>query len=618
VETEAKFIVPGEEAFARLRSVERFGPYERRDEHTKVVHDRYVDTPDHRFYRKQLYVRLRESKQGDILLTIKSLGEPPKGAVHAREEYQVQIPTLTRADWPESEVRTMVEEVAGDQPLADLVGIDQTRTVSSLYDGSRAVAELSLDKVTVQTANEPLTLYELEAELLPEGLPSDLKTLERVFSDEYGLAPQPLTKFERAMTLAEPGKVQHNGKSPSDTPNPHKKKHAASNNHVEPLLESGLAAPTAVVNGSGDAGSPTRNLSADRAPTVPVSTLPTPSNTDTSPQDDTASDDALKATDSSDTALRKIIAAYYKDMTSSEDGTLKGEDPEALHDMRVATRRMRAALRVLGPYLHKDCPARMKRGLKEVAHSLGTVRDLDVLITNAQTFRNTLPEDSRPGVDGLIESWQANRAKARDLLADLLGSKDYKRFKSSVRKFIKQRDPGGPTDALAGGELHPYQVRHIAPSAILGRYEAVRSFEALTPEAESATNANTSPSPIEQLHALRISGKYLRYTLEFFRDILPAEATDLIRDITTMQDQLGQLHDADVASGLVRAYIDKQNKRRKKGAPARDAQDIPPGLAAYLKDREAAVHTIHTDFHSTWASLQSPPWRARLSVVILA
>src|SRR5437879_5367273 len=103
LETEAKFVVPGKATFARLRAVERFGPYEKRGETTKTVHDRYVDTPDHRFYNSQLYVRLREGKDGDILLTIKRLGEPPQGAVHARDEYQIQVPSMERKDWPEGE-----------------------------------------------------------------------------------------------------------------------------------------------------------------------------------------------------------------------------------------------------------------------------------------------------------------------------------------------------------------------------------------------------------------------------------------------------------------------------------------------------------------------------------
>lgn len=635
LETEAKFIVPGEPTFTRLREVERFGPYEKRDEKIKNYHDRYVDTPDHSFYHKQLYVRLRESKEGDILLTIKRLGAPPEGAIHARDEYQVEVPSLARAEWPASEVRDMVEEVAGEQPLSDLVGIDQERTVSNLYQGERAVAELSLDAVTIQTAHEPVTIYELEAELLPEGMTSDLRILERILSEQYGLAPQPLTKFERAMMMADTDTPYSNGSNGPTTSKRRRKKRTnesadaaspSANGHNEPLLESGLNEPAAVVAGTGDMGASTRNLSAERAPTIPVSSPEKEPEAPSKPEDKKQL--KLQRTDTADTASRKIIGPYFDAMLSKEEGAVEGSDPEAVHDMRVATRRMRSALRVLEPYLREGPPSEVRRGLKAVAQSLGAVRDLDVLIEHAEKFRDDLSEEEQGDLDGLLDSWKSNRDRARKRLLRLLESKDYGRFKERLAKFVEQHEKAARSKQHVT-ELEPYQVRHIAPIAILTRYESVRSFEALasgdegrktkeegssdgeTPRASASAGAPT----IEQLHALRISGKYLRYTLECFRETLPGEATTLIRDVTTMQDQLGALHDADVASGLIEDYVAGERKRQKK---AGSEYAVPPGLAAYVEERQAAIRNIHTDFSSTWAKLQSPEWRAKLSVVLLA
>jgi CHAD domain-containing protein len=268
-----------------------------------------------------------------------------------------------------------------------------------------------------------------------------------------------------------------------------------------------------------------------------------------------------------------------------------------------------------------------------VAQSLGAVRDLDVLIDNAEKFLDALPEEERDDLDGLLQSWKSVRDKARRRLLTLLESKDYSRFKKRMIKFTEQHEKSAKSKQPTTIELHPYQVRHIAPIAILTRYETVRSFEAVaatavdTEEGQAQEEDSTErgvlsgpaqsqlPPTVEQLHALRISGKYLRYTLEFFRDTLPPEAGRLIRDVTTMQDQLGALHDADVASGLIDEFIARQQKRRKKGDPD---YEVPPGLAAYLEERQAAIRTIHADFNSTWATLQSPKWRARLAVVILA
>src|SRR5262249_1734635 len=125
----------------------------------------------------------------------------------------------------------------------------------------RAVAELSLDQVTIKTAHKPVTAYELEAELLPDGKASDLHDLVQLFTQEYSLAPQPLTKFERAMRMAEDGQGQ-NGKPRS--PRARKAQSTPANGSgesaadgvTEPLLESGLPKSSTEVEGAGDAGAP--------------------------------------------------------------------------------------------------------------------------------------------------------------------------------------------------------------------------------------------------------------------------------------------------------------------------------------------------------------------------
>ena len=202
MEIEAKFVVPDEATFDRLRHLEALGPYTLRDTRAKHTHDRYLDTEDRSFYKRDLYVRLRQLSGGGLLLTIKGLGLGVReGSIHTRDEYETQVPGLDVASWPEGDVRRIVEQTAQGKPLHDLVTLDQTRTVSNLYQGDRAAAELSVDSVTFHTAAEPVRAYELEVELLPQGQLSDLRELSRLLTEEYRLLPQPLSKFERAMML---------------------------------------------------------------------------------------------------------------------------------------------------------------------------------------------------------------------------------------------------------------------------------------------------------------------------------------------------------------------------------------------------------------------------------
>ncbi|MDQ3705565.1 MAG: CYTH domain-containing protein [Chloroflexota bacterium] len=201
MEIEAKFLVPDEPTFALLQEVRALGPYEVRDTRTKSVRDRYLDTADYRFYNRNLFVRLREVASG-LVLTIKGAGSGvSEGSIHTRDEYETEVPSLDVRTWPRGDVRRIVEETAQGKPLHDLFTLDQTRTISNLYEGQRAVAELSLDDVTIHTASGPLRGYELEIELLPEGLLDHLRVLSRLLTGEYGLLPQPKSKFERAMRL---------------------------------------------------------------------------------------------------------------------------------------------------------------------------------------------------------------------------------------------------------------------------------------------------------------------------------------------------------------------------------------------------------------------------------
>jgi CHAD domain-containing protein len=590
LETEAKFVVPGSEVFAQLKALDRIGPYERRDEKVKLVHDRYVDTEDHRFYSRQLYARLREGYTGGTLVTIKRLGAPPEGAIHSRDEYEVEVPNLEVSAWPEGDVRSLVTDVAGDAALRDLVAVDQVRTVSRLYDGERTVAEMSLDEVTIGTPHEPVHSYELEVELLPDGTMSDLNDIVQTLTDMYSLEPQPLTKFERAMMLSgeeHEAPLMDTGDGSAPQPAAEAAEEAPAGKKKQ--KQKGSKKTRRLAEGDVEAGAETETAAGTQAE-QPVEKKVKPGKQPAS----------VEATDSMDDAGRKIVGAFFKAMLDNEEGTRAGEDPEALHDMRVATRRMRAALRVLQPYMHEQRTDNVRRGLRAVARALGAVRDLDVLIINAEAFQQTLPEEQRGDMEGLLGEWRDRRGKSRKAMLRLLNSKDYTRFTKQMARFVEEDIPDPD---MTAPEVAPFQVRHVAPSAILSKYEQVRTYETVM-----------SAPTIAQLHALRIHGKYLRYTLECFRETLPSEAGDLIREVVSMQDELGELHDADVAIGLIRDYVQRHTKRQKDGYEF----TMPPGLAAYMEDRSAAIRRNHAEFLHTWAGIKSPEWRARLASVISA
>jgi CHAD domain-containing protein len=246
-----------------------------------------------------------------------------------------------------------------------------------------------------------------------------------------------------------------------------------------------------------------------------------------------------------------------------------------------------------------DSTDKLSSGVRDVTRALCGVRDLDVLMEHARGFQDSLPEEERKDLDGLIGMWEKERKGLRKRLIRELRSSDYRRFKRRMARFLE-----GDTDNAEGIDpMQPHQVRHVAGSAIWARYEVVRA-------AETVMDAPT----IEQLHALRIHGKYLRYTLESFRDVLPSDVDDLIKTVVAMQDHLGSMHDADVASILIREYIARHHRKRK----GKEESAVPAGLTAYLDEREAAVRTLADSFGPLWTRISSPKWRSRLAGVVAA
>jgi CHAD domain-containing protein len=282
-------------------------------------------------------------------------------------------------------------------------------------------------------------------------------------------------------------------------------------------------------------------------------------------------------------------------MLAAEAGTRAGEDVEDLHRMRVATRRMRAAWRVFEGAYRPRLERRYVRELRDVATALGVVRDLDVLLEDLAAHAAGQPDAGREALQPLRADWQAQRETARDRLIALLDSKQYRDFVEDYLDFVET--PGaGERGPVAG---RPVLVRDTAGSRILAAYEHVRAYQTTIAWADLPT-----------LHALRIEGKRLRYTLEYFAEVLPPPAEQLIAEVTAMQDHLGLLNDAHVAAGLIRAWLQTNAAR----IPSASVQAV----GTYLESREATMRRLRRTFGPVWRRVIGRSFRRRLGLAIAA
>jgi triphosphatase len=229
--------------------------------------------------------------------------------------------------------------------------------------------------------------------------------------------------------------------------------------------------------------------------------------------------------------MRRHLAA----LVAHEAGTRLGEDAEALHDMRVAARRLRAALSLFARYL----PARaehFRNEFKWVATELGVVRDLDVQLERVQAWQAEAAAADHAVFEPLKALLEEQRQRSRKRLLRLLNSRRYQRLIRAYATFLREGPPRRRT--------HPARVPALeaAPSLIADRYR----------QARKAGDGLSGSSPPEAYHALRIQSKRLRYAVEFMATLYGEPAQELARNVAALQDVLGLHQDAQVAMAQLR------------------------------------------------------------------
>ena len=119
------------------------------------------------------------------------------------------------------------------------------------------------------------------------------------------------------------------------------------------------------------------------------------------------------------------------------DGVLDMENVERVHDMRVATRRLRAALEVFAPCFPAKRHRKALKRVKALADALGERRDRDVAIEFLDGFVGEAPETDRAAVAALIERLREEQRQANDELAPYVARKRLKKLRRRLRKLIR-------------------------------------------------------------------------------------------------------------------------------------------------------------------------------------
>jgi len=251
----------------------------------------------------------------------------------------------------------------------------------------------------------------------------------------------------------------------------------------------------------------------------------------------------LERTMRADEALKSILHDQLRQIKTNIDGSINNTDTEFLHDLRVAVRRSRSALSRLKGVFPPSVQDRFSQELAWIGSITTPVRDLDVYLLDYPAYRDQLSIEQQENLQPLHDFLVIQHKHARKQLIEDLQSRRFKDFLNKWHSFLNRPVPQRPTAPMAAQE-----IGEIADKRIWKTYQRVlNEGRAITPE--------TAP---EALHDLRKTCKKLRYLLEFFASLYPAERIgSLIKALKGLQENLGDFQDLDVQADKLHEYSTK-------------------------------------------------------------
>ena len=233
------------------------------------------------------------------------------------------------------------------------------------------------------------------------------------------------------------------------------------------------------------------------------------------------------------------------------------DNPEAVHQMRVATRRLRSAIAVFGRAVSAAGVQRADTGLRQLASTLGPARDWDVFTAGTGAAVGLAFADDE-AVGRLLEDAERRRRAGYEALREFVGGTEFRRL--GIELAILAANAAGDILAVMHGDDAKIaeDLRDFAARALNRRLK--RMF---------AEGGDVEHLPTETLHDIRLRAKRLRYACEFFAPIFPHKPTSrFIRRLSALQERLGILNDGAVIAELL-AQLERSRQKTGAGAVSR-------------------------------------------------
>jgi len=242
-------------------------------------------------------------------------------------------------------------------------------------------------------------------------------------------------------------------------------------------------------------------------------------------------------------AIARIVGVMLELAASNLPGMQQDLDTEFLHDYRICLRKIRSLLSLIkGVYPAEDLQ-RIRTILGDLARQTNRLRDLDVYLLAREEHLGLLPSSFRPALSRMFDDFAVEREKEIHRVVS-------KKSLSAARRLLDIVSISCNNNELSGyAPAAELPVGPLVFSAIYRRYRKIvkisGSIGAATPDAE--------------IHRLRIECKKMRYLMEFFYELIPADAgATVLKQLRRLQTKLGEFNDASVQQHSLLAYWDQR------------------------------------------------------------
>jgi CHAD domain-containing protein len=281
-----------------------------------------------------------------------------------------------------------------------------------------------------------------------------------------------------------------------------------------------------------------------------------------------------------------ILITHLTALVQEMEGVRQAKDLEAVHRMRVASRRLRATLPLFGQQLVGKKHLDWIKAVRGITRALGQARDADVQIDAVSHFLETIQSPNRIGVRRLVLRLRQQRASLQPMVL------------KELNKFEKSGVVSEMAQALAPFNIYHDRLDANDPGLIKLANRAIRAGMAEYLDFDEIVD---QPAKVTELHAMRISAKRFRYTLETFAPLFEDGLKEYVKALRSGQDMLGVIHDCDVWGDLIPQFMEEERQRTAEFfGSLRSFKRLVPGLTLYQETRRSEREAVYNEFRETW------------------